>query len=90
MSCFYLCLFIFVLYVYLHLVYESQSLKLKKFWKKAIPDLEIWINLENSNNSIRKTKSESGVILEKNRACKERHKVGKIKLIFYLFQLTIV
>jgi len=79
MSCFYL--FVFLFQFYLHLTYESQSLKLKKFWKKVILDFEIQINLENSNNSIRKTKSGSGVILEKNRACEERHRVEKVKLL---------
>jgi len=66
MSCFYLFyLFISVLYVYLHLFYEFQSLKLKKLWKKTILDFKVRINLENSNNSFRKTKSEPGVKVEK-------------------------
>jgi len=56
---------------------------MKKFWKKAIPDFEIRINLVNYNNSIRKTKSRPGVILEKKRARKESHRVGKVTLIFF-------
>jgi len=38
---------------------------MKKFWKKVIPDFKFWIHLVNYNNSIRKTKSGPGVILEK-------------------------
>jgi hypothetical protein len=43
-----------------------ESLKSKKFWKNIIPDYKI-----------RKTPR---VILEKNRAREERHRVGKVIL----------
>jgi len=65
MSCFYL--FISVLYVFFTFIYKSQSLKMKKFWKKATPDFKFRIHLVNYNNSIRKTKSEPGVILEEKK-----------------------
>jgi len=85
MSCFYLFfLFISVLYVYLHLFYEFQTLKLEKFWKKTILDFKIRINLENSNNSFWKTKSGPGVKVEKNRARKESHRAEKVKLGYVL------
>jgi len=51
----------------------------------VIPDFEIRINLENSNNSIWKMKSGSGIILEKNRAREERHRVGKSNPFFLRF-----
>jgi len=73
MSCFYL--FISVLYVYLHLFYEFQSLKLKKLWKKNIPKFKIRINLENINNSFRKTNFGPGLKVEKN---------GKSKSLLYI------
>jgi len=53
---------------------------MKKFWKKAILDFKIRINLTNYNNSIRKTKSEPGVILKKNKARDESRRVGKVTL----------
>jgi len=84
-SCFYLFVFFFlsVIYVYLHLFYEFQSLKLKKFWKKTIPDFKIRTNLENINNEFRKTNSRPGVKMEENKAREETHRVGKVKLLFY-------
>jgi len=82
MSCFYL--FISVLYVYLHLFYEFQSLKLKKLLTKNISKFKIRINLENINNSFRKTNSERGVKVEKNRAREEIHRVGKVNLYYIL------
>jgi len=48
---------------------------MKKFWKKDISDFKIRINPENYNNSIRKTKSGPGIILKKNRAREESHRV---------------
>ena len=58
-------------------MYESQSLKMKKFWKKVTPDFKFRIHLVNYNNSIRKMKSEPGVILKKNRTREESYRIKK-------------
>jgi hypothetical protein len=60
---------------------------MKKFWKMVFPDFKIRTNLKNIDNAFRKTKSGPEVKVEKNRARKERHRVGKVKLL--LLSLTL-
>jgi len=65
MSCFYLFVFLFLFYMFFLHLFTNLSLKMKKFWKNVTSDFKIRIHLVYYNNSIRKTKSEPGVILEK-------------------------
>jgi len=62
----------------INIVFKSEMAQI--FWDTFFLQMVQLLWDGGSNNSIRKTKSGSGVILEKNRARDKSHRVEKVKL----------